>query len=83
MGESLDDTIELNIENEQKVVEETPNELVKNDATEETISLAMKHLGLKRYQKKKKKNQIEVTIFFCLSSCRTIDNVVVGYGKEN
>lgn len=55
MGESLNGTIGLNIESEQKLVEETVNKLINNGATEETITLTMKHLGLKRYIKKKLK----------------------------
>ncbi|CAK9314315.1 unnamed protein product [Citrullus colocynthis] len=48
MGESLNGTIGLNIESEQKLVEETLNKLINNGATEESITLTMKHLGLKR-----------------------------------
>lgn len=49
MGESLNGTIGLNIEEEQKLVEETLNKLTSKGATQETITLTMKQLGLQRY----------------------------------
>ncbi|XP_031742625.1 fatty acyl-CoA reductase 3-like isoform X2 [Cucumis sativus] len=48
MGESLNGTIGLNIEEEQKLVEETLNKLISKGATQQTISLTMKQLGLQR-----------------------------------
>ncbi|KAL0537886.1 hypothetical protein IC582_026877 [Cucumis melo] len=48
MGESLNGTIGLNIEEEQKLVEETLNKLTSKGATQETITLTMKQLGLQR-----------------------------------
>lgn len=50
MGESLNGTIGLNLEIEQKLVEETLNKLRKNGATKDIITLTMKELGLQRYK---------------------------------
>ncbi|XP_022153088.1 fatty acyl-CoA reductase 3-like [Momordica charantia] len=48
LDESSNKAIKLDIEIEQKVIEETLNEFRNKKSTEETITLAMKDLGLKR-----------------------------------
>lgn len=49
LGESLNGIKGLDIETEQKVVEERLKQLKENGATNEYITLAMKDLGLERY----------------------------------
>lgn len=49
MGESLNGMEGLDIATEQKVEEEKFKQLKENGAMQETINLALKHLGLERY----------------------------------
>lgn len=64
LDESSNKAIKLDIEIEQKVIEETLNEFRSKKSTEETITLAMKDLGLKRYEKFDRIGLMNVTIFF-------------------
>lgn len=48
LGESLNGTQGLDIATEEKVAEEKFKQLEENGATEETITIAMKDLGLER-----------------------------------
>lgn len=50
LGESLNGIEGLDIEAEQMVIEEKLKQLKENGATNETITLAMKDLGLERYK---------------------------------
>lgn len=52
MGESLNWMKGLDIEAEQMVIEDKLKQLKENGATNETITLAMKDLGLERYKLK-------------------------------
>ncbi|XP_050947772.1 fatty acyl-CoA reductase 3-like [Cucumis melo] len=113
MGESLNGTIGLNIEEEQKLVEETLNKLTSKGATQETITLTMKQLGLQRAKLygwpntyvftkamgemiiSELKDNIPMVIIRptivtstykqpfpgWIEGMRTIDSVIVGYGK--
>lgn len=49
MGESLNGVRGLDIEEEKKLVEQELSKLEAEGASEETVTLAMKDLGLKRY----------------------------------
>lgn len=49
MGKALNGASGLDVDKEKKLVEEGLNELNELQATEETISLTMKELGMKRY----------------------------------
>lgn len=48
MGETLNGTFGIDIEEEKRVIEERLDELQGEEATEEAITLAMKDLGIKR-----------------------------------
>ncbi|XP_059314845.1 alcohol-forming fatty acyl-CoA reductase-like [Lycium ferocissimum] len=51
MGEALNGTLGLDIESERKVMEETLKQLKAEDASEKSITTAMKELGLERARK--------------------------------
>lgn len=49
MGETLNGTSGLDIEAEKKLMEETLKQLKAEDASEKTITITLKELGLERY----------------------------------
>lgn len=49
LGESLNGTEGLNIEIEQKIIEQRLKQLKDNGASEKDVTIAMKDLGIQRY----------------------------------
>lgn len=49
MGETLNETLGLDIEAEKKVMDEKLKQLKAENASEKSITTAMKELGLERY----------------------------------